>query len=270
MKYALPELVVEVTRRCNMCCDHCLRGNAQNEDLDIIHLRELLRHVQNVGGLTLTGGDPSLVPGIIRQVVAEFKAAEVSLDYFYMVTNGKQVTDKFLLALTELYLLCDEAEMCRLDISNDGHHEEIPRENKLKLEVFKFTGQKNRKDGARLDDTSAYGANTLIGEGRAKENYLTDKALTLNHFDIDDEDESINDTYIYMNVHGDIYGNCDLSFETQDALKTTNVHDEGFSLEKAATVWNAMVHAADEPTVESVLEYLEQKEIEDAQERIAA
>lgn len=257
MKFSLPELVVEVTRRCNMKCDHCLRGDAQNVDLDINHLRELLKHVQSVGSLTLTGGDPSLVPEIIRQVVDEFKAAEVSLDYFYMVTNAKQVTDEFMAAILELYLYCDERDMCRLDISNDGHHEEVPRDNKEKLRAFKFTGQKNRDDGIRLDNTP-YGNTMLLAEGRAEENSLWANPITLNRFDVDDEYESINDTYIYMNVFGDIYGNCDLSFASQAALKTTNVHDEGFSLDKAAKTWDKMVGDADEPTVESVIEHREE------------
>lgn len=43
------DFAIEVTRRCNMCCDHCLRGMAQN--LDIIVLPD---HV------FFTGGEPFL------------------------------------------------------------------------------------------------------------------------------------------------------------------------------------------------------------------
>ena len=28
-------LIIEITRRCNLQCDHCLRGNAESIDLDI-------------------------------------------------------------------------------------------------------------------------------------------------------------------------------------------------------------------------------------------
>ena len=28
-------VIIEVTRRCNMSCPHCLRGDAQNVDMDL-------------------------------------------------------------------------------------------------------------------------------------------------------------------------------------------------------------------------------------------
>lgn len=33
MELCLESLVVEITRRCNMKCPHCLRGNAQRVDI---------------------------------------------------------------------------------------------------------------------------------------------------------------------------------------------------------------------------------------------
>jgi hypothetical protein len=44
-----------------------------------------------------------------------------------------------------------------------------------------------------------------------------------------------------MNVLGDIYGACDLSYETQEALKTSNVWDARFSLGGAARRWNKLI-----------------------------
>lgn len=31
--YAAISVFIEVTRRCNMCCAHCLRGDAENIDI---------------------------------------------------------------------------------------------------------------------------------------------------------------------------------------------------------------------------------------------
>jgi len=257
------EMVIEVTRRCNMQCDHCLRGEARNANLNVLALRALLCEVESVGSLTLTGGDPSLVPGIIRQVIKEFQTARVSLDYFYMVTNGKLVTDEFLAAIFELYLLSEERDMCRLEMSNDGHHEDIEPDNRTKLSAFSFFGMKNRYDGVRLDDEYKYGHSQLLYEGRVREFCWNSTPLTLNHMD----EEEFGSSYVYMNVHGDIYGNCDLSYESQEALKTTNVFDENFSLEKAARRWNEMVDSVENPTVERVIEHLEEH---DGKIRIAA
>lgn len=53
-------LCLEVTRRCNMGCAHCLRGNA--EDLDMSHetIEQVLGQVDVIGQVTFTGGEPSL------------------------------------------------------------------------------------------------------------------------------------------------------------------------------------------------------------------
>ena len=40
-------LAVEVTRRCNMHCAHCLRGEAENKDISYEVMDALLRHVED-------------------------------------------------------------------------------------------------------------------------------------------------------------------------------------------------------------------------------
>ena len=32
---SIDSLVLEITRRCNMSCEHCMRGEAQNIDMDL-------------------------------------------------------------------------------------------------------------------------------------------------------------------------------------------------------------------------------------------
>lgn len=36
------EVCVEITRQCNFSCGHCLRGEAQNQDLDVKKFIEVL------------------------------------------------------------------------------------------------------------------------------------------------------------------------------------------------------------------------------------
>ena len=33
MKFDIQSLTLEVTRRCNLACEHCMRGDAQNVDM---------------------------------------------------------------------------------------------------------------------------------------------------------------------------------------------------------------------------------------------
>jgi len=47
MKAELEYLVIEVTRRCNLRCDHCLRGDPQNLDLDVSLVSRLFDQVES-------------------------------------------------------------------------------------------------------------------------------------------------------------------------------------------------------------------------------
>ena len=53
-------LCLEITRRCNMACAHCLRGDAQNVDMSHEIIDRALENVLSIGSLTFTGGEPSL------------------------------------------------------------------------------------------------------------------------------------------------------------------------------------------------------------------
>ena len=68
-------LVVEVTRRCKLKCAHCLRGPAQNKDMDAFFFRNVIERFTNselfnVGCLTLTGGEPLLNISVLKECLS--------------------------------------------------------------------------------------------------------------------------------------------------------------------------------------------------------
>lgn len=58
-KLNIYNLVLEVTRRCNMCCAHCLRGEAQNMDMQKETIDKLLDQTDSISMVTFSGGEPS-------------------------------------------------------------------------------------------------------------------------------------------------------------------------------------------------------------------
>ena len=60
------DLILEVTRRCNMACEHCLRGDAQNMDMSTEVVDQILEHCDRIGAVTFSGGEPSLNIPLIR------------------------------------------------------------------------------------------------------------------------------------------------------------------------------------------------------------
>ena len=53
-------VVIKVTRRCNMCCAHCLRGNGQNLDIKPEYIDKFFdkfRPGASISSITYTGGE---------------------------------------------------------------------------------------------------------------------------------------------------------------------------------------------------------------------
>ena len=57
---SIQNLAIEVTRKCNIKCAHCLRGDSQNKDIDLKYIDILLDQVNYIGHFCPTGGEPSL------------------------------------------------------------------------------------------------------------------------------------------------------------------------------------------------------------------
>lgn len=96
-KIAVDVLSLEVTRRCNMQppCAHCFRGKAQNIDLNIAAVDNLLGQVSAIGYLFLTGGEPIVNLPTIEYIFQKIKENNIQLFSFGLVTNGLVYSDDF-------------------------------------------------------------------------------------------------------------------------------------------------------------------------------
>jgi organic radical activating enzyme len=228
-KISLNECIIELTRKCNMACPHCLRGEAENLDMKLEYIENLFKRVNFISTLTLTGGEPSLKPEIINNLVRLAKKHKVDIGNFYIATNGKRVTNEFILAVMNLYLYCSDNEVSQLEVSTDKFHDvdEKIKRNMEKLRVFKFTGVKH-------DIDEKY----LINQGNASLNY-GGRELSISKYDYD-TDTHINEGQIYLNCKGNILPSCDLSYENQDAknLILGNVMDENFDILESVKKFN--------------------------------
>ena len=56
------DLVLETTRRCDMACEHCLRGEARKEDMSMEVMESVLSRIERAYCVTFTGGEPGLHP----------------------------------------------------------------------------------------------------------------------------------------------------------------------------------------------------------------
>lgn len=123
-------LMIEVTRRCNFSCGHCLRGEAQNKDLDIFKFRRYLidEDIKYINHLTITGGEPLMAVKQLKEIAAELRWQNVGLGTVYIATNGSYFTPEAMEAVYEIYRL---SEAISIQVSNSQWH----KDERSRLEV---------------------------------------------------------------------------------------------------------------------------------------
>lgn len=105
-------LIIEVTRICNMKCVHCLRGTAENKTMKKEYIDSLLNQITNISNVTFSGGEPSLNVEIMEYFLSVAKAKKINIGSFYIATNGKHVSESFVIFCLKMFSYCEEKEMC--------------------------------------------------------------------------------------------------------------------------------------------------------------
>ena len=82
MRIKFKNLMLEVTRKCNMRCAHCMRGEQQEETMSSDTIQRLLEYVYGIEQLSITGGEPSLVPDTIRWLAYFVKSRDIKVAYY--------------------------------------------------------------------------------------------------------------------------------------------------------------------------------------------
>lgn len=225
-------VVIEVTRRCNMCCAHCLRGDAQNVDIKPEYIDKFFKRFRpgaSISSITFTGGEITLNLAAIWYTLEVVKRRNISVYDFYMVTNGKDASKMPELASVSFvwWAYCYESDYCEEDscgvtISGDKFHEDIVDDAYLFLSGLKYFREKDKKtdfcDVALINEGRAKG----LSSGAYKKEEPEDVWLDVTNLGADLLDIS-SSASLCVNAKGDIVVGCDWSYESQDERKATNV-----------------------------------------------
>ena len=213
-------LILELTRQCNMKCGHCLRGDAQNLNMDVREVVTALRDndIEEVGCLTLTGGEVSLFPAMIELVREAIAYLKFDVDYFYVVTNAKKYSEKFATALDHLAWHTNE-DWNVLSVSKSKYHGYEGQDDTVgRRYEERFEEQDVRVSIEYRADLSD---GQLLNMGRAKENQLRGGMKEPEMWDMKIKGDQIEELYVAAN--GDIIPSCDLSYEEADRVKLGNI-----------------------------------------------
>jgi len=216
---SINSLILEITRRCNMRCDHCLRGDAENIDMDLSIIDEVLDSGVTLVDVTFTGGEPSLYPEAIAYFAEGLIKRDQYINQFYVKTNGKIESLELAIALLKLYSRCQEQDMCVLDVSRDQFHDaKEPDAIYPGLAFFRNDGYHEYKDQG------------IIMEGLAFENGIGYRCPESSMIKFEDYgEESVSVAMIQIAANGNICGQCDISFDREDEETSGNILTDGLS-----------------------------------------
>lgn len=192
----LYNLCIEVTRKCNLKCKHCLRGPAQNIDIDT-NIIDKFFELNNVKAtsLLLTGGEPLLNMRGINEIAEILIRRKIVLYDFVMVTNGTIFDPAMLIPLSKFYNLVDDKDYFWIYISKDEFHNK-PIDNRWNLLKYDYKKLGN-----------------IISEGRGEKLNRFGKKPQEYEWIVDNENL---DGTVYINALGHICKDCDYSYKTQD------------------------------------------------------
>ena len=202
----IKNLCIEITRRCNMRCAHCMRGNAEAVDISLRHITNLLRHVRYIHHFNITGGEPSLNVRAIRHILERVRAYGITVNDFYIVTNGSVASrsEEFIEACAALYEYQQEKEQGpgsghMLEMSDDRFHDPAEHAATLAaLSPYPFFGVRGQAKHV-----------FLFREGRCKEGFPN----PIHGIYLTEENYVYGD--LYLNAEGMILSNGDLSYTRQ-------------------------------------------------------
>ncbi|MEG1925311.1 MAG: radical SAM protein [Ruthenibacterium sp.] len=232
-------LMLEITRKCNLKCEHCLRGNAQNKSMSEGVIRSLLTHVDSIGVLTIGGGEPTLGIDVIQKLYQELLWRNVDVQNVFLVTNGKRVSRDLLYWFSQLYSLCSENEISGFAISNDQYH---VRERGFVRNKYEYLDEiyapECDDDGCYIesidlpeeviyDHTTEMSLNTnnIFARGRAKGWGGQDKAY-LDCLKFDDlENPTAISGEMYVCYNGDVVGDANMSYLDMKKFVRGNTQD---------------------------------------------
>lgn len=218
MKIKIDRLMIEVTRKCNMKCDHCLRGEAQNISMKNEHLENFLSQVSAIDRIGFTGGEPTLPSGIkvMRDFIDICKEKKIKVGDFWIITNAKVWRPELAGIIKDMSSLCCYNHSSIIEISQDQFHDDVPVKRQYFLD-------KVRKITKKLPVTVQTRAKKIkekhvLSEGRAPITGVGYKPYTKSPgwFRYNEGQNIVYGDVIYVNCLGKIIWGCDWSYESQD------------------------------------------------------
>lgn len=117
-----PILGIEISRKCNLNCAHCMRGDARNVSVSMDLVSRLFDEVVIADVLVISGGEPFLCYEEIKSLCEIIKIKCVQISTIMIVTNGTIYDERIYKLLEKNF------ENVKVDLSVDSFHNDSMHE----------------------------------------------------------------------------------------------------------------------------------------------
>lgn len=126
MKYFLWNLTLELTRKCNIRCAHCMRGNPQNIEITKEIVDQVLDNndIIAINNLAFSGGEPTLNEDMIVYIIDKIIDNNLEVNNISMVTNGTIYSERIIRALKKFNAYRNKKIIAELK-NKLSHHPEL-------------------------------------------------------------------------------------------------------------------------------------------------
>ena len=217
MSVIVDHLMLEVTRKCNMKCEHCLRGASQRKSMSSQVIHQVMKQFSQIGDVTFGGGEPTLNLDALHSFFQELMWSDTTLGYFYVVTNGKVYRKALIEICDKLYNVSQEPDMCGLSVSDDIFHRVHRNESRWRNNYRRYTSEEIPYAEPLGHVVEGYDPKSIINQGRAKQNNiggreLNESEVTIENFK-DEGDYYINcEAGLYITYDGFVVNGCNWSY----------------------------------------------------------
>ena len=122
MKYKYDELMIEITRKCNLQCAHCLRGDAQNITMSKEVIDKIFEDAADCKQLLFTGGEPLLALDEIEYFVDKVIANDWTTSNIAVTINGT-IRNPKLIDIANRFCRSKNGSTFQIIVSDDEFHD---------------------------------------------------------------------------------------------------------------------------------------------------
>lgn len=131
-KYKYGGLEIEITRRCNKACDHCVNGEPQNITITKEVIDKIFENVNDCDQIAIVGGEPTLELDMLEFLIERIITSDWSTKIIQVTTNGK-IKDRRLIDMLKRFCESKKGRRALVRVSNDMFHDRAEYEPALKF-----------------------------------------------------------------------------------------------------------------------------------------